>query len=113
MDTRFVESLLTVFECGSIAEAARRLNLTAAGLAQRTRVLEAEIGARLVVRAGRAVKPTEAASAILDRARRLLSEARDIKSIAASGVLSGELRLGVMQTSLPGSVRATSACPIS
>jgi DNA-binding transcriptional LysR family regulator len=102
MDTRFLDSLLTVVDCGSMAEAARRLNLTAAGVAQRIRALETEVGARLVVRSGRAVRPTEAAATILGRARRVLEEVRDIKSVAASGMLSGELRLGAMQTAVSG-----------
>ena len=102
MDTRFLESLVTVVDCGSIAEAARRLNLTPAGVAQRIRALESEIGARLLSRSGRAVQPTPAGAAILDRARELLGDVRDLKSIAASGELSGELRIGVMQTSLSG-----------
>ena len=69
MDTRFLESLVTVADCGSIAEAARRLNLTPAGIAQRVRALESEIGARLLFRSGRSVQPTPAGVAILDRAR--------------------------------------------
>src|SRR5262245_19303274 len=81
MDTRFLESLVTV---------------------QRIRALESEIGARLLTRSGRTVQPTPAAAAILDRTRGLLGDVRDLKSIAASGELSGELRLGVMQTSLSG-----------
>jgi DNA-binding transcriptional LysR family regulator len=102
MDIRFLESLVTILECGSIAEAARRLNLTSAGVAQRIRALESEIGMKLLFRSGRVVRPTEAAIAILDRAQRLVMDARDLKSIAGSRVLSGELRLGVMQTTLSG-----------
>lgn len=102
MDTRFLESFVTVAESGSMAEAARRLNLTPAGVAQRIRALESEIGARLLFRSGRAMQPTEAAAAILTRARQLLADARDLQSVAGSGELSGELRLGVMQTSLSG-----------
>jgi DNA-binding transcriptional LysR family regulator len=102
MDTRFLESLVAVADCGSLAEAGRRLNLTPAGVAQRIRALENDVGARLLFRSGRAVQPTEAARAILTRARFLLGEVRDLKSIAASGDLSGELRLGAVQTSLSG-----------
>ena len=102
MDTRFLESLVAVADCGSMAEAARRLNLTSAGVAQRIRALESEIGTRLVFRNGRAVQPTEAAAAILARARQLLGGVRELKSIAASGGLSGELRLGVIQTNVSG-----------
>jgi len=102
VDTRFLESLIIVADSGSIAEAARRLNLTPAGVTQRIRALEDEIGAPLLFRAGRVVQPTPAGAAILERARELLSDVRDLKSIAASGELSGELRIGVMQTSLSG-----------
>jgi len=102
VDTRFLESLIIVADSGSIAEAARRLNLTPAGVTQRIRALEDEIGAPLLFRSGRAVQPTPAGAAILDRARELLSDVRDLKSIASSGELSGELRVGVMQTSLSG-----------
>jgi DNA-binding transcriptional LysR family regulator len=102
MDTRFLESLVTVIDCGSIAEAARRLNLTPAGVTQRIRALESEIGARLLSRSSRAMQPTPAGAAILERARELVGDARDLKSIASSGELSGELRIGVMQTSLSG-----------
>ena len=104
MDTRFLESFVTVMDCGSIAEAARRLNLTPAGVAQQIRVLEKEIGAELVFRSGRTVQPTKAAAAIVERARRFLNEVRDLKTIAASGELSGELRLGAVQTLLAGLV---------
>lgn len=102
MDIRFLETFVTVFDCGSIAEAARRLNMTAAGVAQRIHALEADIGAQLVFRSGRTIRPTPTAAAILDRSRRLLRDARDIKSIATSGLLSGELILGVIPTTLSG-----------
>src|SRR5260370_14224452 len=84
MDTRFLESFVTVVDGGSIAEAARRLNLTSAAVAQRIRALESEIGARLLFRSGRNVRPTEAGAAILARARNFLGEVRDLKSIAAN-----------------------------
>src|SRR4051812_19585956 len=102
MDVRFLDTLVMVIECGSVAEAARRLNLTAAGVTQRVRALEAEIGVSLVGRAGRTVRPSAAAVAILERAKNIQRDIRDLKSIATSGVLSGELRLGVMPTMLTG-----------
>jgi DNA-binding transcriptional LysR family regulator len=102
MDSQFLESFVTVVESGSIAEAARRLDLTAAGVAQRIRALEREIGARLVFRSGRNVRATEAGVAILAYARELLRRIRDLKSIATAGELAGELRLGAMHTALAG-----------
>lgn len=102
MDTRFLESFLNVVECGSMAQAARRLNLTPAGVAQRLKALEAELGVRLVVRAGRNVMPTEAGIAIIERARRLLSDTRDLAAIASDQSLAGELRIGAVPTATTG-----------
>src|SRR5258707_11232791 len=70
MDTRFIETFLMVIDNGSIAEAARRLNLTAAAVAKRIHALESEIGSVLVMRSGRTITPTEAGAAIIGRARR-------------------------------------------
>jgi DNA-binding transcriptional LysR family regulator len=102
MDTRFLESFVAVVEQGSLAEAARRLNLTPAGVAQRIRALESEIGARLLFRSGRTVQPTQSGAAILVHARDFLGHIRDLKSIAANGTPSGELRLGAVQTAKAG-----------
>src|SRR5215475_14312470 len=102
MDTRFLESFVTVVEQGSLAEAARRLNLTPAAVAQRIRALESEIGARLLFRSGRTVRPTQSGAAILIHARDFLGHVRDLKSIAVSDTPSGELRLGAVQTAKVG-----------
>jgi DNA-binding transcriptional LysR family regulator len=102
METRFLESFVTVIEAGSIAEAARRLNLTAAAVAKRIRALESDIGTALLCRSGRTVSPTEAGAAIFDRARHFLGEARDLKSAASTDRLSGQLRLGAFQSALSG-----------
>lgn len=102
MDTRFLETFIVIADCGSIAEAARRLNLSSAALAQRLRALEADLGHSLVVRAGRTVQPTEEGLAILEHARNLVQGARDLRAIAAGSVPSGQLRLGATATSLVG-----------
>src|SRR5262245_27932388 len=102
MDTRFLETFISVVEHGSIAEAARHLDLTSAAVAQRIHALERDIGTRLLLRSGRTARPTEAGVAILGRARNLLRDTRDIKSVATNDALSGELRLGVIQTAISG-----------
>lgn len=102
MDIRFLESFVTVAECGSIAEAARRLNLTPAALAQRLQSLEQTLGQPLVMRAGRTVRPTSSGLAILPHARALIEAARDLASIAADDEPAGQLRLGATATSLTG-----------
>lgn len=102
MDSRFLESFVMVIDNGSIAETARRLNITAAGVAQRIRALEAEIGARLLIRSGQRVRPTEAGIAILNRARDVLADIRDLKSAALSDQPSGQMRLGATGSSTSG-----------
>jgi DNA-binding transcriptional LysR family regulator len=102
MDTRFLETFLLAVDTGSIAEAARRLHLTPAAAAKRIRSLEREIGAVLVSRSGRTIKPTQPGAAIVERARRFLAEAHDFQSIAAIDRPSGQLRLGATQSALTG-----------
>ena len=102
MDTQFLETFLLAVDNGSIAEAARRLDLTAAAVAKRIHALESEIGSVLIMRSGRTIKATEAGSAIVDRARRFLVDARDFKSLAATDRPLGQLRLGAISTALSG-----------
>jgi DNA-binding transcriptional LysR family regulator len=102
MDTRFLESFVAVVEHGSIAEAARRLNLTPAAVAQRIRALEHDIGAPLLSRSGRTVRPTEAGAKIIERSRRFLQEVRDLRAMATDETNAGELRLGAVATALNG-----------
>jgi DNA-binding transcriptional LysR family regulator len=76
--------------------------LTPAAVAQRIRALESEIGARLLFRSGRTVRPTQSGAAILIHARDFLGHIRDLKSIAANNVPAGELRLGAAHTAKNG-----------
>lgn len=102
METRFLETFLLVAENGSLAEAARRLNITPAAVAQRMQALEDELGKPLLIRAGRSVQPTDAGHAILDQCRRILGEVRHLRSFAQNDALSGELRIGAITTALTG-----------
>jgi DNA-binding transcriptional LysR family regulator len=102
METRFVQSFLVVVEVGSFAEAARRLNLTPAGVAQRIRALEEELGAPLLTRVGRTVRPTEAGNAVCKQSSGLLQAIRELKAAAALDVGAGEIRLGAISTALTG-----------
>lgn len=102
MDIVFLQSFVSVVDGGSIAEAARRLNVTPSALAQRLGSLEAELGYRLVMRAGRTVQPTPAGLAILPHARRLIDGVRDLRAIAACDQPEGQLLIGATATSLTG-----------
>ncbi|RDE10425.1 LysR family transcriptional regulator [Pelagibacterium lacus] len=102
MDIRFLESFVAVADFGSIAEAARRLNVTPATLAQRLRTLESDLGHALVHRTGRTVRPTGSGLAVLPHARELVKAAHDLKAIAANDMPAGQLRLGSTATALTG-----------
>lgn len=102
LDTHFLNTFVTVAEQGSMAAAARILDITPAAVAQQVRTLEREIGVTLIARVGRTVSVTEEGARILGKARELLRGVSDLRSIANEGAVSGELRLGACPTALAG-----------
>jgi len=105
MDIRFLQTFVSVAELGSIAEAARRLDMTPATVAQRLRALEADVGSQLIVRSGRTVRATVVGTRILEHAQAVLRAVRDLKSAASDTDLpAGPLRLGAIPSGLMGIV---------
>lgn len=102
MDTQFLNTFVTIADQGSMAAAARVLNITPAAVAQQVRTLEREIGVALIARVGRTVSVTEEGARILQRARDLLRSVADLRSVANESGVSGELRLGACPTALAG-----------
>ena len=102
METQFLNTFVTVVDSGSMAAAARVLNITPAAVAQQIRTIERELGAPLIARVGRTVSVTEEGARILQRARELLRGIADLRSIANDSAVSGELRLGACPTALAG-----------
>lgn len=102
MDIRFLESLITVVDTGSIAGAARLQYLTAAAVSQRIQALEKDLGCELLSRSGHTAKPTAACLNLMPRARKLVREAEVLKSDIDGTVLTGTLRIGAISTALTG-----------
>lgn len=100
METTFLKSFVLVAETGSMAEAARRQAITPAAVAQQVRTLERELGATLVARSGRSVRPTPAGHRLLERAGPLLSEIATLPTLVREDVVAGVLRLGAINTAL-------------
>ncbi len=73
-------------------------------MAQRIRALESDMGAQLLLRSGRTVRPTEAGARILASARSLLLAARDLGALATNDEIAGEIQLGAVPTALTGLV---------
>jgi len=103
VDLRFLQSFVCVIECGSIAEAARRLDLAPSSVAQRIRALEKDLDTLLIMRAGRTVRPTAAGSRMLEHARHLLHGMEELRAATSSTNLpAGPLRIGSTPTGLAG-----------
>lgn len=89
-------------ESGSIAEGARRLNLTPAAVSQRIRALETELGITLLARSGRTVRSTDAGQAILERAQQLVQNTRELRVIATADTAVGAIRIGAASSATKG-----------
>jgi DNA-binding transcriptional LysR family regulator len=100
METAYLDTFVLVVKSGSMSEAARRLELTPAAVAHQLRLLERELGTRLLTRAGRTVVPTEAGYRLVDRAATVLRDLRNIKAAINDEAATGELRLGAINTAL-------------
>ncbi|MFM2346914.1 MAG: HTH-type transcriptional regulator GltC [Pseudomonadota bacterium] len=100
METAYLNTFALVVESGSMSEAARRLELTPAAVAHQLRLLERELGTRLLTRAGRTVVPTEAGYRLVDRAAGILRDLRNLKAAINDEAATGELRLGAINTAL-------------
>ncbi|SNT08682.1 DNA-binding transcriptional regulator, LysR family [Noviherbaspirillum humi] len=102
METSYIDSFVAIAECGSMAEASRRLNLTPTALAQRIHVLERDFSTRLIVRSGRTVRLTESGARLLARARQFQQEVRELHAATLGEGMVGGLRLGAISTAATG-----------
>ncbi|MGW1420049.1 LysR family transcriptional regulator [Bradyrhizobium manausense] len=102
METRFLQTFVVVVETSSLAEAARKLNITPSAVVQRVRALESEIGCKLIHRAGHSMRPTAAGAAIFAEATRIVKAARDLNAIAVGDLEVGGLTVGVFNTAMTG-----------
>ena len=89
MDTQFLNTFVVVADRGSMAAAARVLNITPAAVAQQIRTLERELGAPLIARAGGVLERASACEASIDLAR--LSGAGDAAVICSIMRDDGEM----------------------
>jgi LysR family cyn operon transcriptional activator len=96
MNLRHLRALVAIAEAGGVARGAARLNLSQPAATRQILALEAELGIPLFDRIGRRVHLTSEGEDLLQRSRRLLSEADAITErarVLKSG-RTGVLRLG-------------------
>ncbi len=100
MNTRFLATLRIVAEAGSLAAAARQLNLAVASVSEQIRTLEKDLDAPLLARHGRGVVLTPAGEAVVTAAGEVLARVDDLRHVAQVGQPSGLLRVGAIPSAL-------------
>lgn len=82
MNLKQLEHLLAVAEAGSFSRAAERLHLTQSALSRSIRILEEDLGARLLDRMGKRTELTPLGLTVASRARRILFESAELRRSA-------------------------------
>ncbi|WP_410631970.1 LysR family transcriptional regulator [Amycolatopsis sp. cmx-4-83] len=101
---RALECLVAVLDAGSITEAAARLHLSQPALSHQIGALERELGAPVLERLPRGVRPTATGRAVLADARAALAAAERVvrtgRAVAAGG--AGTLRIACAESMTAG-----------
>jgi DNA-binding transcriptional LysR family regulator len=107
MDIRQLKYFLTIVEEGQITSAAQKLRMAQPPLSQQLKLLENELGVKLLNRGPRQVQLTDAGKLLLNRARQILElSASTIKEIDDfKRGFNGTLKLGTVSSS--GSILLT------
>lgn len=96
IDVGDARALIALAETGSISQAACELRLTQPAVTRRVQRLEQAVGAILVDRRTRPFALTDAGRAAIERCRRLVSTADELKALAQSEMIpTREMRIGV------------------
>jgi DNA-binding transcriptional LysR family regulator len=95
-----IATFVSVAECGSLTEAARRMRVSRSVVSDRLVELERSLGTRLLQRSTRKVSLTEDGAAFFERAVRIVREVQEAASDMAErrGSLSGPLRISAPVT---------------
>jgi DNA-binding transcriptional LysR family regulator len=102
LDLRRLRLLLELHERGTIAAVADALQFTPSAVSQQLAILEREAGVRLLERAGRGVRLTDAALVLVDHAEALLERAAVAEAdlAAAAGTVAGRGRIAGFESVL-------------
>jgi DNA-binding transcriptional LysR family regulator len=100
LDLRRLRLLHELHERGTIAAVADALQFTPSAVSQQLAVLERETGVRLLERAGRGVRLTDSALALVEHAGALLERAAlaEADLAAAAGTVTGRGRIAAFQS---------------
>lgn len=111
MELRYLRYFVGVAERGSFIRAAADLNVAQSAVSEQIRILEGNLGVRLLDRSRRKVELTAAGEAFLAEARAVLQRVEQARSVARRAALGelGRLRVGCFSSAvaefLPGLIR--------
>jgi DNA-binding transcriptional LysR family regulator len=111
LDVTRLRVLVAVARYGSVTAAARALNYAQPSISHHIARLEAETGARLLQRAGRGIRLTEAGRLLADRAEEIIGrlDAAENELAAHVGLREGRVRLASFPSALGTIVPAAAA----
>jgi DNA-binding transcriptional LysR family regulator len=111
LDVTRLRVLVAVARHGSVTAAARELNYAQPSVSHHLARLEAETGVRLIQRAGRGIRLTDAGRLLADRAAEVLGrlDAAENELAAYAGLSAGRVRLAAFPSALGTIVPAAAA----
>lgn len=99
MNTRFLETFITVANLGSFRAAAEQLNVSQATISSRISALETELRIDLFDREFHATRITVAGALILDKAKNILATERELHMMLSDPTTAaGRVRLGLVSS---------------
>ena len=111
LDVTRLRVLVAVARCGSVTAAARTLNYAQPSVSHHLARLEAETGTKLIQRAGRGIRLTDAGRLLAERAAEVIGrlDAAENELAAYTGLRAGRLRLAAFPSALGTIVPAAAA----
>jgi len=111
LDVTRLRVLVAVARCGSVTAAARELNYAQPSVSHHLARLEAETGIKLIQRAGRGIRLTDAGRLLAERAAEVIGrlDAAENELAAYTGLRAGRLRLAAFPSALGTIVPAAGA----
>jgi len=111
LDVTRLRVLVAVARCGSVTAAARTLNYAQPSVSHHLARLEAETGIKLIQRAGRGIRLTDAGRLLAERAAEVIGrlDAAENELAAYTGLRAGRLRLAAFPSALGTIVPAAAA----
>lgn len=100
MNLRQLESLVAIADHGSFTAAGGAVGLSHSAISLQVKALEQELGVALADRSKRPPRLTARGAALVDRARRMLTLAGEIRALGSDAALAGVLAVGVVPTEM-------------